>query len=248
MGTEGMDAQTGGSLAISGAVIDKQCFFGEGLLTTKHHLEYLGSGFHDAAFVTEVHVVEEVAYWVALTIEVCSSPHHHKWIGVGEQTYLVALVAQQTKHVEVALRHMVHIAVPGVVTVCCCEFSANHSTEFLSECFCVDATRLEISENAALLESIKTLSCIVQSDAFKLTDGSIQTQGKHYATQVECDVDDFAHRQLFVVVDDRVHKVHHRLGGTEHTFHLVEPVVTLEERIRDGMPGAVVLLTQVVDV
>ena len=54
--------------------------------------------------------------------------------------------------------------------------------------------------------------------------------------------------QLFVVVDDGVHHVHHGFGGTEHGNDGVEPLVALEEIIRHLMPAAVVLLTQVVDI
>ena len=70
-------------------------------MTTEHHLEDLWRGLHDATFITEVHVVEEVADGMALSVEVVSSPHHHKRIGVREQAYLEALAAQEAKHVEV---------------------------------------------------------------------------------------------------------------------------------------------------
>ena len=36
---------------------------------------------------------------------------------------------------------------------------------------------------------------------------------------------------LLVIIDDGVHHVHHGFGGAEYAFHLVEPVVTLEEGV-----------------
>ena len=36
---------------------------------------------------------------------------------------------------------------------------------------------------------------------------------------------------LFVIVNNGIHKVHHRLGGSKHFFHFIEPGVALEERI-----------------
>ena len=42
---------------------------------------------------------------------------------------------------------------------------------------------------------------------------------------------------LFVVIDDGIHEIHHRLGGTEHALHLVEPLVALVEIIRQQDTG-----------
>jgi hypothetical protein len=117
LGTNGVNAKTGCGLTVGRAVIHKDCLFRKGLLTVKHHLEDLGGGLHDATFITEVHMVEEIADGMTLSIEVVSCPHHHKRVGVGEQAYLITLVAQQVEHVEITPRDMVHITMPGMITV-----------------------------------------------------------------------------------------------------------------------------------
>ena len=37
------------------------------------------------------------------------------------------------------------------------------------------------------------MACIGQSDTFKLTNGSLKTQGQYHTAQIECYVGDFAH-------------------------------------------------------
>ena len=36
---------------------------------------------------------------------------------------------------------------------------------------------------------------------------------------------------LFIIVNDGVHKVHHRFGSAEYALHFVKPVVTLKETV-----------------
>ena len=51
-----------------------------------------------------------------------------------------------------------------------------------------------------------------------------------------------------VIVDDGVHEVHHGFGGEEHGLEGVEPGVALEEIVGHGMPTAVILQAEIVDV
>ena len=53
---------------------------------------------------------------------------------------------------------------------------------------------------------------------------------------------------LLVIVDDRVHEVHHGFGCTEDALHFIEPVVSFEEGVRDSVPSAIVLQAQVLHV
>lgn len=53
---------------------------------------------------------------------------------------------------------------------------------------------------------------------------------------------------LLVIVDDRIDKVHHVLGGFEHGFNLVKLFFALVEVVRNLVPTAIVLHSQILDV
>ncbi len=88
MGTEGEHAEGGGSLNVALAIVDEEGFLRERLLAAEHHLEDLTMGLHHTTLIAEIHRIEEIADGMTLTVEITTSPLHHKGVGVRQQTDL----------------------------------------------------------------------------------------------------------------------------------------------------------------
>ena len=113
-------------------------------------------------------------------------PHHHKRIRVRQQAHLIAILPQAHDAVQVALRHIVSIAVPSLVALLHAHFPTRHSAHLGSKLFLRDAPGLQVGKHALLHKSIQSLSGILQSYPLEPLDTSFQTQCQHYAAQVKC--------------------------------------------------------------
>ncbi len=150
------------------AIIYKQRLFGRGLLTFQHHAENLLVGLHHATLETQIHLVEIIAERMTLAVKRRTvGPHHHKRIRVRQQTHLIAILPQAHDAVQIALRHIVSIAVPSLVALLHAHFPTRHSAHLGSKLLLRDASSLQVGKHALLHKSIQPLSGILQSYSFE---------------------------------------------------------------------------------
>ena len=141
-------------------------------------------------------------------------PHRHKGVGVGEQAYFIALLTQLLQDVEVALWHMVHIAVPGVIALLHGNLASYQSAHLLSELLFVDASRLQVGKHTPLLKGIQSLAGICESHLLERPDGALETQRQYHAPQVEGYIFDVVHVCLvFACKDTKILLIIQRFGS-----------------------------------
>lgn len=199
LGMEGVHAEGGGSLDVALAIVNEDGFLGQGLLTTKHHLEDLAIRLHHPALVAQIHGIEEMTDGMALAVEIAIGPLHHIGVGIREQADLIAPTPQAQQGLEITHRHMVDIAMPDITALIVRQRSAYQQTQFLAEGLDRDAACFKIAKDAFLLEGVKMATGIAEADFLKACDGLFITQGKHDAAQIECNIPDVAHIPIFII-------------------------------------------------